>query len=100
MKLSTIVNTLDIATNKWIFLPNTSIITTKRNGNIAVNNSCIFYFDSSNNLLYISQDNKYRLLETLESDKDAYKINQIIELGIISGFVSAYTTVNGLFFKK
>ena len=100
MELSTIRNTLNIATDRWIKLPKTSIITTNRNGNININGSYIFYFDSSNKLLYISINNNYNNIDNLDSSKSAYPVNSTTDFKTITGFVSAYTEAHGLYLRK
>ena len=101
MTLSTIQNIMAVPTNKWIFLPKTAIITTNRNGNINVNGSYIFYFDSSNDLLYISINKKYLDLETLETSLNAYPITETVDIKTINGFVSAYSNgPAGMYLRK
>lgn len=76
--------------DKWIRLGDITIITTISDLRHYISDDEIFYIDSENNLLYISQSDKFKdRTKTLEKPLDSYKINVAIDIDDIKGFSSS-----------
>ena len=82
--------------DKWIRLPQASIIFLSQDANLYLNDSFIFYFNSKDETMNISKYHKTD--EILKSKLNDYKRNIITPFDKIGGFISS--TVNtgaGLF---
>ena len=76
--------------NKWIRLPQITIIFLDQDANFFIDNKRqIFYFDMNDEILYYSEDDKYEKETVLKSGLLDYKISGGISMSNIAGFISS-----------
>ena len=82
-----------IETDKWTrLIPNITIIHLNQDVNIYVKESQLFYFDTKNNLLKISENLQYINLKEIGTD---YTATKFFDLSKIGGFISSTIPVAG-----
>lgn len=80
--------------DRWIKLPQISIIYLDQDANIYVNENCIFYFNSEDMTLNLSQSYKYKNMsaEDIKSSLDEYNITSRFTLSMVTGFINTVTS--------
>lgn len=81
--------------NRWIKLPQISVIYLDQDANIYVNENCLFYFNSNDNTLNLAQNYVYKNLSSqdIKSSLDSYLITSRFDLNKVAGFIN--TVVSG-----
>ena len=90
-KISNILKTyygISDSLNRWIKLPQISIIHLEQEANLYTDLDELYYFDSKDNSLSISKNSKYKNLENIESSYNAYPVHIKIASDRITGFIS------------
>ena len=90
MEKSKIEKFLGITYDKWLKLPQISIIHLDQDANIYINENSLFYFSSEDNTLNLAQNYKYINIDVtnLGNDIAAFPITSRFSLDKVSGFIS------------
>ena len=90
MEKSKIEKFLGISYDKWLKLPQISIIHLDQDANIYINENCLFYFNSTDNTLNLAQNYRYINIDTsnLGSDINTFPITSRFSLDRVTGFIS------------
>ena len=104
MKIETVLETIygiSSPMNIWLKLPQISIIYLDQDANIYLSDNQLFYFDTEEDSLLISEDNSYVNLETVETAKSSYPVHTKFTLGSIGGFISSSIMgPSGIYLKR
>lgn len=81
--------------NRWIKLPQISVIYLDQDANIYINENCLFYFNTDDDTLNLAQNYSYKSLtaQDIKSALDSYLITSRFDFNKISGFIN--TVVSG-----
>jgi hypothetical protein len=76
--------------DKWIRLPQISILFLEQDGNLYLDpDTQIFYFDSSNKMIYISESPNYVNIKTLDSSLKSYPISVAAPMSKVVGAITS-----------
>ena len=78
--------------NKWIRFKDITIIYLAQDANIFIGDDQIFYFDTSDNTLNISENSKYISMDLSgKTELDDFPVHTKLSIDAIAGFISTST---------